>query len=96
MNKDLPLYEIIEKGIKKLNTSSRPKPTLETLIVSIGAPKLISNGLPLRRTIKNPEHKLYDYLAKKFSPERAYSLYNSYIRRLVSFERALQCAKKPT
>lgn len=90
----LPIQDLIEKGIKKLNSESSVKETLETLLVSIAAPKLRSHGIRLKRVIKNPESKLYDYLATHLTPNRAHSAYNAYIRLLVSFERALQCVKK--
>ncbi len=95
MKNSLPIQDCIEKGIKKLNEKSPPEETLETLLVSIGAPKLISCGYSIKQTIKNPEIKLYDYLSRYFEHNRVHSAYNAYIRRLVSFERALQCVKKP-
>lgn len=90
------MYKIIKKGITLLNASATPKVTLESLLVSIGAPKLRSYGFKIKKIIKNPELKLYDYLTDHLSADRAHSAYNSYIRRLVSFERALQCVKKRT
>lgn len=96
MKSNLPLKKIILKGIKMLNGKGKLKVGIETLLVSIASPKLRSMGVPLKRVIKNPEMKLYDYLSKNLSPHRAHSAYNAYIRRLVSFERALRCEKKQT
>jgi hypothetical protein len=39
-----------------------------------------------------PEHRLYARLAQD-NPDAAHSRYNALIRRLVSFERALACAR---
>jgi len=96
MKDKLPIQKLIERGIKKLNRNSNSKECLETLLVSIGRPKLISLGFRIKRGIKNPEIKLYNYLTKVHSPDSAHSAYNAYIRRLVSFERAVQCVKKQT
>jgi hypothetical protein len=41
--------------------------------------------------VRAPEHRLYDFLARD-EPDAAHSRYNALIRRLVSFERALECA----
>ena len=41
--------------------------------------------------LESPEHRLYDILARD-EPDSAHSRYNALIRRLVSFERALECA----
>ena len=42
------------------------------------------NGIP-------PEHRLYDLL-RRADPDAAPSQYNALIRRLVRFERAVECA----
>ncbi len=88
MKARLPLQKEIEKGLRELNGKRKPKETLETLLVSIGSPKLRSLGLCIKKTISNPEHKLYDELAKKHG-DNAHSAYNALIRLLVSYERAL-------
>jgi hypothetical protein len=38
-----------------------------------------------------PEHRLYELLSTS-DPDAAHSRYNALIRRLVSFERAVECA----
>ena len=42
-------------------------------------------------SIDDPEHRLYELLAR-MDPDAAHSKYNALIRRLVSFERAFECA----
>jgi hypothetical protein len=49
-------------------------------------------GLELAQPFDTPEHRLYARLAQD-SPDAAHSRYNALIRRLVSFERALACAR---
>ena len=88
MKPRLPMQEAIEKGTRELNGRKKPEETLEALLVSIGSPKLRSLGVRIRKTISNPEHKLYDVLARQHG-DNAHSAYNALIRLLVSYERAL-------
>jgi hypothetical protein len=61
------------------------------LLVLIGAPRLRRLGLKIAaRDPTPPEHKLYELLAKS-DTDSAHSRYNALIRRLVSFERAVEC-----
>ena len=64
-----------------------------SLLILIARPRLSRLGISMTNTlvgVKEPfEHALYSFLEKKF-PEDAYSRYNSLIRRIVSFERALE------
>lgn len=92
MRSDLPGANLVSKGISDL---ARGRPTKEALLVSIGAPRLRAAGLKVPRAIRNAEHRLYDFLASRHGND-AHSQYNALIRRLVSFERALECVKKPT
>ena len=65
--------------------------SLEALLVSIGAERLRRSGIPVPRAIPDSEMKLYELLASS-DPDSAHSRYNALIRRLVSFERAAECA----
>ena len=85
---DLPGADLVARGLEDL---SRGRESLEALLVSIGAPRLRSAGLRLPRVLSDPEHRLYRLLAEE-SGNEAHSRYNALIRRLVSFERALECA----
>lgn len=88
MNNALPGGDLIEKGLSDLRDC---RETVEALLVAIGAPRLRSIGIDLPdRLPENPEHRLYDLLAKDDS-DSAHSRYNALIRRLVSFERAAEC-----
>ena len=87
----LPGNDLIVSGIDDLQNQ---RETIPELLVAIGAPKLRSLGLEIPNVLpSNPEHRLYDLLAG-IEPDSAHSQYNSFIRRLVSFERALACVKK--
>lgn len=84
----LPGAELVAKGIDDL---ARGVESDESLLVSIAAPRLRRLGFRLPRSIASPEHRLYGRLASKDS-DAAHSRYNALIRRIVSFERAAECA----
>lgn len=83
-----PGEEIIEQGIADLIEG---KETIPALLVSIGATRLRESGLAVpTQTFQSPEHRLYEQLCAEDS-DSAHSRYNALIRRLVSFEHALEC-----
>jgi hypothetical protein len=86
---NLPGADLVRQGLEDLAGGSV---TIPALLVSIGASRLrrVVDGVP-DLTIPNPEHELYLLLAED-NPLTAHSRYNAYIRRLVSFERAAECA----
>jgi len=87
----LPASDLIEEGIRDLHER---RETVASLLVSIGAPKLRSLGLNIPDNLPtHPEHRLYDLLATA-NPDAAHSKYNSLIRKLVSFQRAIPCVRK--
>ena len=86
----LPGHDLISEGIDDLNDGIESIPAL---LVSIGAPRLRRLGMPVpNRIIATPEHRLYEMLRRSHA-NAAHSKYNALIRRLVSFERAAECAK---
>jgi hypothetical protein len=87
-NMTLPGADLIERGIEDLRAR---RESAEALLVSIGAPRLRSVGASMPAPIASPEHKLYALLAREHG-DGAHSAYNALIRRLVSFERAAECA----
>ncbi len=80
---------MIAAGIKDLSCDIHSIPAL---LVSIGAPRLKRLGYRALNPIQDPEHRLYDLL-RQTDPDAAHSRYNALVRRLVSFERAAECAK---
>ena len=88
MNDALPGADLIEAGLIDLREG---RETIAALLVAIGAPRLRNVGLDLPKGLPdNPEHRLYELLAKDDS-DSAHSRYNAYIRRLVSYEEAAEC-----
>jgi hypothetical protein len=91
MSAILPGEELIAEGLADLHAQ---RETIAALLVAIGAPRLSRLNLQLPPDLPdNPEHRLYELLARD-EPDSAHSRYNALIRRLVSFERAAECANK--
>ena len=87
MSETLPGAELVEKGLRDLDAG---RESIEALLVAIGAPRLRDCGVPVPPGMwEHPEHELYARLAADDS-DSAHSRYNALIRRLVSYERALE------
>jgi hypothetical protein len=84
----LPGAEVIDSGVRDLEGGFE---SVEALLVSIGAPRLRALGFVVSDPIASPELRLYERLREE-DPDGAHSRYNALIRRLVSFERAAECA----
>jgi hypothetical protein len=92
MNTTLPGEDLIEQGLADLR---KHRETIPALLVAIGAPRLRRLGIELPDKLPdNPEHRLYDLLAKDDS-DSAHSRYNAYIRRLVIFEHTAEHMRNP-
>lgn len=86
-HEELPGEDLVTKGVADLEAGLE---SVEALLVSIGASRLAALGLDIPRPISSPEHRLYELLLREH-PDSAHSRYNALVRRLVSFERALEC-----
>ena len=86
--KNLPGADLVVSGIEALQ---RGEMTVEALLVAVGATRLRAAGLqvPQAGLPDQPELALYTALGAMY-PGDTHSRYNSLIRRLVSFERALE------
>ena len=84
----LPGADLVEKGVTDLRAG---RETIESLLVSIGAGRLRAAGIDVPEGPPQPDHRLYQLLAQLFGDD-AHGRYNALIRRLVSFERAAECA----
>jgi hypothetical protein len=83
----LPGEEIISKG---LHDFAAGVPSIESLLLQIGEPRLQREGIRFDRPVDpDADYKLYELLGKAHGNE-AHSQYNAWVRRLVSFERALE------
>ena len=86
---ELPDQDLVAAGIADL---ARGVESVPALLASIGAPRLESLGVSLPSVLPNAEHRLYELL-RRDDPDAAHSRYNALVRRLVSYERALACAR---
>lgn len=85
----LPGEDLVTQGLRDL---AQGVSSLHSLLVLIGAPRLRRLGvtIPSQKNIPaHPEHALYYYLQGENAKD-VHSRYNSLIRRLVSYERALE------
>lgn len=85
----LPGGDLVQKGLVDLDHGDV---TVEALLVSIAAPRLKAGGLEIPRPLDEPEHRLYAMLAES-GTDSAHSRYNALLRRLTSFESALECVR---
>jgi hypothetical protein len=81
-----PGGELVAPGLEDLQ---RGVETASALLVSIGASRLQEAGVLVPNRIANANEKLYALLEREHG-DAAHSQYNALIRRLVSFERALE------
>ena len=86
----LPGAELVHAGLRDLAAGVA---SVESLLVSIGGTRLRALGLDVPRRFDDPERGLYELLAAEHG-DAAHSRYNALIRRLVSYERAAECARR--
>lgn len=91
--RDLPGAALVNAGIEALD---RGELTVEALLVVVGRRRLQAAGLAVPEAPPlwpSPEMALYEALGARH-PRDAHARYNGLIRRLVSFERALEARRK--
>ncbi len=88
LDPSLPGAELVKQG---LDDFAQDRETDCSLLLLIAAPRLRALGVAIpERTASRPfEHQLYDRLAARLGND-AHSHYNSLIRRIVSYARALE------
>ena len=77
----LPGGEIVDAGLADL---AEGKTTVESLLVSLAAPRLRREGVPVSTSQANPEDRLYDLLSRT-AGDLAHARYSAYLRQIVSF-----------
>jgi hypothetical protein len=83
----LPGGDLVAEGLRDLEAGQE---SIASLLVQIGAPRLRRLGFDVSDGDR-PEHRLYHQLAAA-DALTAHSRYNALVARLVSFERAAECA----
>jgi hypothetical protein len=84
----LPGGDLVAEGLRDLEEG---RDSIAALLLQIGAPRLARLGISVPPRA-NAEHLLYERLALD-DPLTAHARYNALLRRLVSFERAAECAR---
>jgi len=85
----LPGGDIVDAGLDDL---ARREATNESFAVSLAAPRLRREGIPVGDTLPDPESGLYASLARD-NPGLAHARYTAWLRRLVSFADACHAAR---
>jgi len=85
----LPGAELVDAGLLELADG---KVTLGSLLVSLAAPRLRREGVPLGTVHEDPEERLYALLARS-AGELAHARYGAYLRQLSSFADACRTAR---
>lgn len=88
--RDLRGADLVAKGLDDL---AQGKITVKAALVSVGRPRLETDGLLLPSPLEDPEEQLYLLLEQEHG-DTTHGVYNALIRRLVSFERALSQATR--
>lgn len=66
--------------------------TPESLAVSLAAPRLRREGVPVGNVLDDPERRLYELLSRS-EGDLAHARYNAWLRRLASFADACRLAR---
>ena len=84
----LPGRDLIDQGLLDLGIGVE---SVESLLVSLAAPRLRALGIAVPVPFPDAELRLYNRLSATFGAG-AHARYNSLVRRVVSFQRAAACA----
>jgi hypothetical protein len=85
----LPGEDLVDRGVRDL---TRGIESVESLLVSLAGERLRALGVPVPETFADAELRLYNLLSAEHG-DAAHGRYNALVRRLVSFQRAIACAK---
>ena len=77
----LPGGDLVDAGLSDLAAG---RATPEALAVSLAAPRLRREGVPIGRVEEDPERRLYRTLSRS-AGDLAHARYNAWLQRLVSF-----------
>ena len=87
----LPGADIIDAGLSDLAAG---RESMESLLISLAAPRLAREGVPIpRETFADPEMRLYRLLERS-DEELAHARYNALQRQVVSFADACAHARR--
>ncbi len=85
----LPGGEVVDVGLADLAAG---RETAASLLVSIAAPRLRREGIPVGPGLPDPEERLYRFL-ERTDGDLAHARYNAHLRRMVSFADACRVVR---
>ena len=85
----LPGGDLVDAGLAELAAG---KATVGSLLVSVAAPRLRREGIPVGPVHTNPEDRLYDLLSRS-AGDLAHARYGAYLRQMASFADACHRAR---
>lgn len=85
----LPGGELVDRGLADLASG---RTTVESLAISMAAPRLRREGVPVPAALDDPELRLFRRLSRT-EGDLAHARYNAYQRHLVSFADACRHAR---
>lgn len=85
----LPGGELADTGLRDL---AEGRESVESLLLSLAAPRLRREGVPVSATVSEPEERLYALLFES-SPALAHARYSAYLRQIASFADAARLAR---
>lgn len=77
----LPGGDLVDQGLAALADG---RATIESLLVSIAAPRLRREGVPVGAPLDDPEDRLFSLLEQS-AGDLAHARYSAYLRRMASF-----------
>jgi hypothetical protein len=86
----LPGGDLVDRGLADLTDG---RVTDESLLVSIAAPRLRREGIPVPVTLDNPEDRLYERMAERHG-HLAHARYGALLRQAASFADACPGARR--
>lgn len=85
----LPGGDLVDDGLAGL---AEGRTTVESLLVSLAAPRLRKEGVPVVRTEEEPEERLFALLSTRYG-ELAHARYTALLRQISSFADACRTAR---
>ena len=85
----LPGGDMVDSGLADLASG---RTTIESLALSLAAPRLRREGVPIGVVLEDPERRLFAWLSR-MDGDLAHARYNAYLRLLVSFADACRLAR---
>ncbi len=87
----VPGGDLVDVGLADLAAG---KTTLESLLLSLAAPRLRREGVPMGALQSDPEQRLYELLSES-EGDLAHARYGAYLRQILSFADSVKLYRRP-